>query len=404
MRKLLRFLGFVAGIVVFSGFLLSPVHGVDNATAVSHIPVCPPGPKAEAVRCHARVVADNQGKPQTNVTPFGYGPAQFRGAYLLTGTTASTQTIAIVDAYDHPNILSDLNTYSTQFGIPTMTNCPVSTGTAASPCFQKVDQSGGTSYPTANSGWALEIALDVETAHAICQNCNILLVEANSSNYSDLLSAVDQARLMGAKIISNSYGSGEFSSETLFDSHFNWPGVTFTFSAGDSGYGTGYPAASPYVVSVGGTTLNLGAGNTYGSESVWNGTGSGCSKYETKPSWQHDSGCSRRTMNDVSADADPNTGAAVYDSVPYGGTSGWFQVGGTSLSSPLIAGVYALAGGVSGSTIGAATPYAQFVYGTNIHDVTTGRNGRCRPSYFCTAVPGYDGPTGLGTPNGTGAF
>ncbi len=408
MAKIFKFLSLFALILVFAGLTVSSVKGVDehaSPVAVQNIAVCPHGPSGQDVRCHARVVVDNAGKPQTTTVPSAYGPVQFLGAYNLSGTASITRTIAIVDAYDHPNILSDLNTYSTAFSIPTMTSCAVSGGTSSSPCFQKVNQNGGTSYPSTNSGWALEISLDVEAAHAICQNCNILLVEANSNSYSDLLTAVDRAVAMGANVVSNSYGSGEFSSEASFDSHFNHPGVAITFSAGDSGFGTGYPAASPYVVSVGGTTLNLGLNNTYGSESVWNGTGSGCSKYESKPIWQLDSGCSRRTMNDVAADADPNTGAAVYDSVPYNGASGWFQVGGTSLSSPLIAATYALAGGI-GSVQAGSLPYNQFNYSSNLHDVTTGRNGRCRglSTYLCTAISGYDGPTGLGTPNGTGAF
>ena len=385
--------------VILSLFLLLFVlvsHVEAESQAASHVPICPPGPKDTNVRCHARVVVNERGKPSVTTTPVAYGPAQFHGAYNLPTVATGSPTIAIVVAYDNPNALSDLNVYSSQFNIPTLPDCSIS----AAPCFRKVNQNGGTSYPAVNAGWALESSLDLQVAHAICQNCNLLLVEANSNSYSDLMTAVDRARMMGATVITNSYGSGEFNGETVFDSHFNYPGVAFTFSAGDSGYGTSYPAASRFVTSVGGTTLKLGANNTYGSESVWKGTGSGCSAYESKPAWQHDTGCPRRTLNDVSAVADPNTGAAIYDSTPYNGQTGWFRVGGTSLSAPLIAGVYALWGNTSG--LANSIPY----FSSGLRDVTVGNNGRCKrfSSYLCTAISGYDAPTGLGTPNGPGGF
>jgi subtilase family serine protease len=381
---------------LLGNFSVANAESVLPDQAVEHIPVCPPG-NPDIPRCHARVKVDRGGKVNATTSPTGLSPAQLLNAYSLSGTVTSPQTIAIVDAYDHPNIYSDLTTYSNTFGLPVLGNCAVSGGTASSPCFQKVDQRGGTSYPAVNSGWALEIALDVEAAHAICQNCNILLVEADSNSYTDLMAAVDRARLMGAKYISNSYGSGEFSIETTYDSHFNFPGTAFTFSSGDSGYGSSYPAASRYVTAVGGTTLNM-SGTTYLSETVWSGSGSGCSLYESKPSWQTDTKCARRTIADVSAVADPNTGASVYDSVAYSGQTGWFQVGGTSLSAPVIAGVYALAHDL-GSSQANSLPYLRANYGVNLRDITSGRNGRCRKSpYLCTASTGYDGPTGLGTP------
>jgi len=365
-----------------------------------HAPVCSSS-RPDEPKCHARVVVDGKGSPQTAITPAGYGPAQLRGAYNLSGTTASTSPIiAIVDAYDHPNIKADLDKYSSSFGIPTLPNCSGSIQNSAVPCFQKLSQRGTTAYPSANAGWALEIAMDVEVAHATCQNCKILLVEADSSSYTNLMTAVDQAVTQGGKFISNSYGSSEFSGETSYDSHFNKPGVVFTFSSGDNGYGATYPAASPYVTAVGGTTLTV-TNNTYGGETAWNGAGSGCSAYEPKPIWQTDTGCSKRTIADVAAVADPTTGAAVYDSVRYQGKSGWFKVGGTSLSSPLIAGVYALANNLNNSTYGNSLPYAN---AAALHDITSGTNGSCGGIYLCTALSGYDGPTGLGTPNGNGAF
>jgi subtilase family serine protease len=374
--------------VVVATFLLSAA-----AIAAGSRPVCP-GPAAfGTARCHSHVTTDKNGNPNAASTPSGYGPAQFRGGYSLTATGSSSTTIGIVDAYDDPNIESDLGVYSGQFGLPACTT--------ANGCFQKVNQTGGTSYPRKDAGWALEISLDVEIAHAICPNCKILLVEASSNSFANLLAAEDYAAAH-ATIVSNSWGGSEFSSETssAYDGHFNHVGLPITFSSGDGGYGVEYPAASQYVTAVGGTTLTLNANNSYNSETVWSGAGSGCSAYEPKPTWQKDTGCVRRTVADVAADADPNTGAAVYDSVRYQGRLGWFQVGGTSLSSPLIAAVYALAGNAT-STVDGSYPYA---HTSALHDVTTGSNGSCGGSYLCAGKVGYDGPTGNGTPNGTGAF
>jgi len=344
--------------------------------------------------CSAQVVTDSAGKPLvTNPSPppSAYGPAQFHTAYNLPTTAPSVQTIAIVDAYDDPNIETDLATFSSNFGLPPCTT--------ANGCFKKVNQVGGTAYPAADAGWSLEISLDVEIAHAMCQNCKILLVEASTASLGNLGAAENEAVALGANAISNSWTSSEFSSESSFESYFNHPGVAITASSGDNGYGPQYPAASRYVTAVGGTTLNSNPNGTW-SETAWSGSGSGCSRYITKPSWQTDTGCPRRTVADVSADADPNTGAAVYDSVAYQGSTGWFQVGGTSLSSPLIAATYALSGNASSLNAGSA-PYANL---SSLDDVTSGSNGSCGGSYLCTSMVGYDGPTGLGTPNGLGAF
>lgn len=366
-----------------------------------HAKVCARGKEREELDCHARVIVDEKGSPKSGSAPSGLGPVELHNAYTSQTTVTGRQIIAIVDAYDHPNILSDLNTYSAAFGIPSLPACAGPVASSATPCFEKINQNGGHTYPVTNAGWALEIALDVEAAHAMCQNCSILLVEASSNSYANLMAAVDRAITSGAAVVSNSYGSGEFSGETAYDSHFNKTGVAITFSSGDSGYGVGYPASSRYVTAVGGTTLFLNADKTYAGESAWSGSGSGCSAYESKPSWQTDQGCAKRTIADVSAVADPNTGAAVYDSIRYFGRQGWFKVGGTSLSAPVVAGVYALAGGVPSGTMGNALPYAG---AANLHDIVSGSNGSCGGSYLCTAVSGYDGPTGLGTPNGIGAF
>jgi subtilase family serine protease len=353
--------------------------------------VCPAA--FAAANCHAFVVTDANGNPKASALPSGLGTADFASAYKLPTTTAgSGKTVAIVDAFDDPTAESDLAVYRSTYGLPACTT--------ANGCFRKVDQRGGTSYPRKDAGWALEISLDLDTVSAICPNCHILLVEADSNSFANLSAAVDRAALMGANAISNSYGGSEYSAEVTDQSHYNHPGIAVTVSSGDSGFGVEFPAASQYVTAVGGTTLRRDASARGWSETTWSGSGSGCSAFVSKPSWQTDTGCARRTVADVSADADPNSGAAVYDTTRYQGRSGWFVVGGTSLSAPLIAGVYALAGNTASITYG-SYPYS---HTTSLFDVTAGSNGACGGSYLCTAKTGYDGPTGLGTPNGTGGF
>jgi subtilase family serine protease len=387
--------------------LLAAALAAPSAQAVNAVPAGPGGRSAEhehaictgpakgTARCHAHVVIDSKGNPTVTRTPSGYGPTDLRAAYGLTATGSSAQTIAIVDAYDDPRAEADLGTYSTQFHLP---SCTTRNG-----CFAKVDQTGGTHYPKSDQGWSLEIALDVQTAHGTCPGCRILLVEARSASFADLSTAEDYAT-RHATVVSNSWGAGEFLGENAFDSHFTRPGVPITVSSGDSGYGIEYPAASPGVTAVGGTTLTRVSTTSPATwtEAAWAGSGSGCSAYEPKQAWQHDTGCAGRTVADVAADADPNTGAAVYDSVPYQGRSGWFVVGGTSLASPLVAAVYALAGNGSATT-GGSYPYLNGGP-ASLRDVTAGSNGSCGGSYLCTAGLGYDGPTGLGTPQGTDAF
>lgn len=355
-------------------------------------PACPGPAQQGSARCHARVVTDKGGSPSAGSTPAGLSPAQIHSAYSLPNTALSgTPTIAIVDAYNDPNIEKDLAVYNSTYGLPPCTT--------ANGCFKKVNQTGGTSYPSTNAGWSLEIALDVEIAHATCQNCNILLVEANSASFADLLAAEDYATAH-SNVVSNSWGANEFSSETSYDSHFNRAGVPITVSSGDAGYGVEYPASSQYVTAVGGTSLTLNSNGARASETVWSGAGSGCSAYEPQSLWQtalNLSGCAKRIVADVSAVADPNTGAAVYDSVRYQGRSGWFQVGGTSLSAPLVASVYALSGNFVGTN---SIPYN---HTTNLFDVISGSNGSCG-TYLCNGTAGYDGPTGLGTPSGVTAF
>ncbi|HEY5986238.1 MAG TPA: S53 family peptidase [Streptosporangiaceae bacterium] len=352
-------------------------------------------PRPGTAACDALVRGTAGHRPISYATPSGYGPSQLRSAYKLPSSTAGGgQTVAIVDAYNDPNAASDLNTYRSTYGLPA---CYASTG-----CFRKVNQTGGTSYPSNNSGWALEESLDLDMVSAICPNCHIILVEASSASFSNLGAAENEAVTLGAKEISNSWG-GSDAPDSIYGSYFNHSGIRITASSGDSGYGVEYPASSHYVTAVGGTTLKS-ASNTRGwTETAWSGAGSGCSAYNTALSAQanFNTGCSRRAVADVSADANPNTGVAVYDSTPYNGVSGWFVVGGTSVSSPVIASVFALAG--NGSSITNNYPYNHYSSST-FYDITSGSNGTCSPGQLCTARVGWDGPTGLGSPHGTGGF
>jgi subtilase family serine protease len=381
-----------------------------NAPATAAPPTIPPGQsgnhrpaavcfapgRPDRARCHSYVeVDDATGKPFATPAPAGYGPADLQSAYGLGSTLTSPPSgpwVAIVDAFDAPNAEADLAVYRSTFGLPPCTTTNL--------CFRKVDQRGGTSYPKPDTGWAQEISLDLDMVSAICPNCRILLVEADDNYFNNLGAAVNYAATVpGVMAISNSYGGGEWGGETAYETFYNHPGIAVTVSSGDSGYGVEFPAASRYVTAVGGTSLKRATGTARGwSETVWSGAGSGCSTFVAKPSWQHDSRCSRRTVADVSAVADPSTGVAVYDTY---NTGGWVIFGGTSVASPIIASVYALAGNT------ASVNYGSFPYNhpTALYDVTSGSNGRCRPpSYLCSATTGYDGPTGLGTPNGTAGF
>jgi subtilase family serine protease len=343
--------------------------------------------------CDAHVRTNGNLKPLATTGPTGYSPAQLRSAYSVP-STASTTTVAIVDAYANPNAAADLAAYRGQFGL----------GTAN---LTQMSQSGGSiGTVTGNTGWGQEEMLDLEMVSAMCPTCHILYVGANSASFNDLATAVDRAASSGAKVISNSYGGSEFSTETSLAGSYNHAGVTITASTGDSGYGAQAPAAFNTVVAVGGTHLVLNSSGGRSSETVWSGAGSGCSAYISKPSYQHDGSCSRRTIGDTAAVADPATGVAVYDS--YGSTGGanWYVFGGTSVAAPLIGGIYGLTG--HGSSTAAGTLYG--APAGSLYDVTSGSNGRCvkgrttTGAYLCTGVAGYDGPTGNGTPNGVAAY
>lgn len=391
---------YLAGLVSLIALCASPF---SHAQAASHNGrVCSVAKKQGLASCNVHVLTDEKGNPLINKMPQGYSPANLRGAYNISGYAGNHPVVAIIDAYDDTTIKNDLDVYSRQFNLPILPNCKGEAVKSSMACFQKINQRGSTALPTSNGGWAMETALDVEAVHATCEDCSILLVEATSPNMKNLMAAVDTAVKAGAKVVSNSYGGPEFTGETSFDFHFNHPGIAFTVSSGDSGYGVEYPAASPFVTAVGGTSLFLDSNGKYKNEDAWSGAGSGCSQFENKPTWQTDTQCTGRTVADVSAVADPSTGFAVYTTTSPKGQKGWFTAGGTSLAAPLIAAVYAQAGIQKDKAVN-SIPYS---LGTksNLHDVIGGNNGDCTAIYLCNGKTKYDGPTGLGSPNGTSAF
>ncbi|HXM86479.1 MAG TPA: PKD domain-containing protein, partial [Solirubrobacteraceae bacterium] len=363
--------------------------------------------------------------PEDLASAYGYTPA----------AGGSGETVGIVDAFDDPAIASDLAVFDDEYGLA---SCTTSNG-----CLTKVGQSGGATPAADTLGWSVEIALDVETVHATCPNCHILLVESDNNSEANLATAADEAVALGASVVSNSYGGPERFAGAFERSAYDHPGVPIVASTGDNGYYNwreleeesqmpNAPASSPSVISVGGTTLTLNPGGTRANETVWPGSGGGCSKlFEARP-WQLGvagygaSGCGdKRLSADVSADADPNTGLDIYDTYDCGPKcegvdEGWETIGGTSLSAPFIASMYALAGG------GHGVPYPSVtLYGHGAHfDVTEGGNGLCEGEALgcagidsiglgridcegtteCDAAPGYDGPSGVGTPVGLGLF
>jgi hypothetical protein len=440
--------------------------------------------KTAAARAHTHPLGITRSAPIRAASAkegvFGLRPQDLHSIYALPTTVASTQTIALVDAYNDLSAEADLKEYDKEFGLP---EC-----TVANQCFEQANEHGETvnlPFPATSNemateetacesgnkkackeveeaeGWAEEISLDIEVSHATCESCKIMLVEADSASFSDLEAAEKAAATLGATEISNSWGGSEQGVTPRLDdeSPFNDPGTVITASAGDDGYldwdaeessergFADYPASSPHVVAVGGTRLQgpLGPDGTWAGETVWNGDGaggSGCSVELAAPIWQQSTsdwssvGCgTRRAVADVSADADPYTGLAVYDSgfeceYEEGGTTHtthWCTIGGTSLSSPLIASAFALAGGANGVEYPAETLYENEAEDpTTLHDVVSGSNGECKEPFneedglagctvlqeatscsqeaICLAREGYDGPTGVGTPNGITAF
>jgi subtilase family serine protease len=305
------------------------------------------------------------------------------------------QTIGIVNAYDDPNIESDLGTFSTAFGLPACTT--------ANGCFQKIMPAG---TPKDTSGWTNEIAIDVEWAHSIAPKARILLSEAKSNSFADMYAAVDAAVANGASVVSMSWSGSEYSGETGDDVHFNVAGVTFVAASGDSGYSGGpqYPAASPYVVGVGGTTLTVNSSTgAWVSETAWSGSGGGVSTYEAEPSYQGGyQSTGKRGIPDVAYDGNPSSGVPAYNSYNCGFAcyTGWNQWGGTSIGTPQWAGLFAIVNSVRHAFGKATLTQPQFLLYPasegDYHDITSGTNGSC--GTYCTAAPGYDFVTGVGSP------
>lgn len=362
----------VVALAAFGG-VGAAANGHANAAAVC------PAAEVGASHCHALISTDAHGNPDVQSTPYGLSPAQIKGAYgFPTSLSAGAgTTIAIVDAYNDPTVQSDLQVFSSQYGIP------------CNGCLTVVNQNGGTSLPRTNANWAVEISLDVQWAHAIAPGAHILLVEASSNSNSNLYAAEDYAKTH-AQYVSNSWGGPESSGEKSFDSHFAQSGVSFFVSAGDNGLPAEYPSASPNVISVGGTTLNLSSNGSVVSETGWSSGGGGCSAYESPAAAQSafsgyaQAGCNgKRATPDVSLDADPATGVSVYDSTKYQGQAGWWRVGGTSASSPM----WAARAADTGGAVNAST-----VYGSTItfRDIVSGNNG-------APCLVGFDLCTGRGS-------
>ncbi len=327
----------------------------------------------------------------------GFSPADLRSAYSLPEAGGKGMTIAITGAFGYPKAESDLKTFRAQYGLP---EC-----TTANGCFRKVNQKGEEAnyppLPTPFDGyWDIEAALDLDMASAICPECKILLVQADDNFNNNLGAAVNKAAELGATVISNSWGGGERAKEIEEDTlYLNHPTIPTFFSSGDAGYGAGYPAASPKVVAVGGTSLFKDKSKRGWHESAWSGAGSGCSGYEKKPEWQTDTGCANRTIADISAVADPATPVSVYNSrFTEGGPPGWLRLGGTSASAPILAGVMARAN--ESERAKGAKLYWEQGPENKLFDVAEGYNGTCypEPAYLCAGRGGYDGPTGWGTP------
>jgi len=343
------------------------------------------------VRCLALLRTDVHGGFGAKVAdaPPGYGPGDLRAAYHLPVTGGADQTVAIVDAGDDAHAEADLAIYRATYGLPPCTT--------ANGCFRKVNQAGAAAPLPEDLGWGVEISLDLDMVSAACPACQILLVGSDDETIASVAVAENTAARLGADEISNSYGTTESHGTLPYADAYRHAGVAILASSGDFGYGIpSFPADLTSVVAVGGTSLTRDPGTARGwSEAAWSGAGSGCSAWIDKPAWQQDPNCPGRMIADVAAVADPDTGVAVYDGFD---DLGWILAGGTSASSPLVAGVIALGGHPE------AFGDASRLYSQALNDVTRGSNAArsmgCDGDYQCTAGPGYDGPTGNGTPNG----
>ncbi|MHC6219570.1 S53 family peptidase [Arthrobacter sp. MMS24-S77] len=366
--------------------------------------VCPDVPAGNASCFALKYVDDSPGS--ATALPFGgqvapasstppstaKTPADIQSAYNIAGLKSGGRTVAIVDAYGYPNLERDLGVYRSQFGLPA---CTVNNG-----CLTIMNQNGGSKLPRFNSGWADETALDVDAVSSACPDCKILVVQATTASITNLGTAVaTAAKQPGVVAISNSYGGGD-SADSRYGVYYNHPGIAVTASTGDNGYtGSSYPASSSYVTAVGGTSLVKDSSTRGWGESAWSGSGSGCSSVNAAlpAAATFGTGCSKRASADLAAVADPQTGLAVY-APSSSSTSSWAQYGGTSLSSPLIAAMYALSGNSGNTTtLANSLPYAN---ADKFNDVASGSTGSCPTSQWCVAGTGWDGPTGVGTPNG----
>lgn len=396
--------GAAAAALALAGLVVGQ-QGAQAAQAAAHHPqqprlhavrLCSAHPRAGHASCDAEALVTRSGQAPDDSAPpsTALTPAGLQGAYNLSGLSSGGATVAIVDAYGYTNIDRDLSVFRSEFGLPSCTE--------ANGCLTVMDQNGGSSLPATDIGWDGEQALDVDTVSAACPDCRIVVVEADSASFVDLGTAVVTASEQpGVAAISNSYGGGD-AADSSYGGYYNHPGIAVTASTGDGGYqGASYPASSSYVTAVGGTSLVADGSSRGWSESAWSGAGSGCSTQNAALSGAagYDTGCSMRAMADVSAAADPNEGGMAVYYPTDNQNSTWGQIGGTSESSPIVASVYALSGNTSGyaNEIPYANPGA-------LNDVTSGSNGSCSPTQWCDAQSGWDGPTGLGTPNGTAAF
>src|SRR4051794_14040090 len=393
-----RLIPIIVAAILGTGAAVLPHYGTSATAApttklIGTAHSCSTAPAPGYATCHAIRRTDVSGpvaRPDVaspNIA--GYGPSVIRSAYRLpSNTRGAGRTIAIVDAFDDPRAESDLAVYRSQFGLPACTT--------ANGCFRKVNQNGVQgSYPAPHAGWAQEVSLDLDMASAVCPLCHILLVEANSSRFSSLETAVRKAGALGATDISLSWGSSQTDRPDATNSPYHQAGRPIVVSSGDSGFGVQYPAASRWVISVGGTRLTADSSPRGWTERAWSGAGSGCSGSNPNVApTTFDTGCpNRRAFTDLSAVADPGTGVSVYDSFH---DLGWLVFGGTSASAPIIAAALTLL--VNPSF--AASPQAVYAIGKGaFFDVTTGANGNCSAQQLCHARAGWDGPTGRGTPN-----
>lgn len=387
MKSLIRKVEFSVAAVVIAVFSLFATSS-SYASAKTVTPATPPKGWEAHNPIHYKPISKGI-KP--NVVSNVFSPSQIKKAYGIDqlSETGAGQTIALIEAYGSPTIVNDLNTFDQQFGLPDANI--------------EVDYPSGT--PTTNGGWALETALDVEWAHALAPDAKIMVVAAKSASTTNLLTAEDYATNHGATIVSNSWGGSEFSGETTYNTHFNHTGITYLASSGDSGSGSSWPASSPYVVSVGGTSLDADSVGNYISETAWSGSGGATSTYESRPTFQSNWTSivgTKRGIPDVAFDADPNTGVYVYTSTPDQGQSGWFQVGGTSFSAPAWGALVALANQgrtqplsstqVLSDIYSIAGTTGSSGYNSDYHDIVSGSNG----GY--SAESGYDLVTGIGSP------